>query len=208
MKILGLIPARGGSKRLPRKNIRLFNGRPLIAWTILEAKKSSYLDDILVSTDDDEIAQTALDYGIQVVHRPPNLARDDTPMYPVIGHAIKYMKLTDGDAVCLLQPTSPLRRYEDIDACCALMNDFVGAKAVVSVAKGKQAPNGAVYVGFVHWLNKGGNFDSWEPMMYEMPPERSADINTIEEFGAAETQAVMNDAVTKYHGVLSSLAGK
>lgn len=184
--ILGLIPARGGSKRLPRKNVLPFNGRPLIAWTILEAAKSAYLDEIFVSTEDEEISLVSQSYGVDIIRRPLDLAVDTAPMYPTILHAIKRANLTDNDAVCLLHPTSPLRRYEDIDACCALLSDFSGAKAVVSVTEGKTEPNGAVYVGRVDWLKSGGNFDVGDRLFYEMPPDRSFDINTREEFDAAE----------------------
>jgi CMP-N,N'-diacetyllegionaminic acid synthase len=115
-KILAVVPARGGSKGVPRKNIRELVGKPLIAWTIEQAKKSRYIDRLIVSTDDEEIARTAKEWGAEVPFlRPVELAQDDTPGVAPVLHAIE--KLNGFDYVVLLQPTSPLRRTEDIDGC-------------------------------------------------------------------------------------------
>jgi len=119
MKILGLIPARGGSKGIPRKNIKPLGGKPLIAYSIEAGLKSRYLDKVLVSTDDEEIAQVARQYGADVPFiRPAELARDDTPTLPVIQHALRFLadKGETYDAVCLLQPSSPFRTPAFIDA--------------------------------------------------------------------------------------------
>lgn len=113
-KILGLIPARGGSKGIPRKNIRPLGGKPLIAWTTEEAKKSKYIDRLVVSTDDHEIADTARRWGADVPFiRPAELASDTARGIDVVLHALR--ELPDFDAVVLLQPTSPFRSVEDID---------------------------------------------------------------------------------------------
>ncbi len=115
-KILAVIPARGGSKGLPRKNIRPIAGKPLIAWTIEEAKKSRFIDRIILSSEDDEIITVAKNYGCDVpFKRSADLAKDNTPgIFPILD-AIK--RLPDYDAVILLQPTSPLRTVSDIDEC-------------------------------------------------------------------------------------------
>ncbi len=115
--ILAIIPARGGSKGVPRKNIRLLAGKPLIAWTIEEAKKSKYIDRLILSSEDDEIVQTAKDFGCEVPFiRPAELALDNTPGIEPVIHAID--TITEKyDYVLLLQPTSPLRKVEDIDLC-------------------------------------------------------------------------------------------
>jgi len=135
--VLAVIPARGGSKELPRKNIKLVNGKPLIYYTIREAKKSTYLSKIVVSTDDDEIGEISSDYGIQVVKRPKKLARDETTMEDVICHVIKYLERLEkfhADIVVILQPTSPLREVEDIDG--AIKKFLKGrADSVISVVK-------------------------------------------------------------------------
>lgn len=180
--ILGLIPCRGGSRRLPRKNIRLLCGRPLIAWSIIEAQKSPYLDEIAVTTEDDEIADVAREYRCRVIKRPHHLAHDKSIVYGTIIHAIDAIGGTD--AVCLLQATSPLRTQYDIDQCCETF--LTKGKEVVSVELGQSVPNGAVYVGRTEWLRNGGNWDDGTPIWYAMSPAVSIDINTAEEFKAAE----------------------
>ena len=178
--ILGLIPARGSSKRLPGKNIKLLAGRPLMTWTILEAMKSAWLDRVVVSSENAEILDIAQEYGAEIIRRPTELARDDSLMYGVILHALA---LVPADYIVLLQPTSPLRTVEDIDGCIIACGD---ERACVSVTEGQTLPNGAVYVGREDWLRGGGNFDTPGLLQYFMPPERSIDINTPEEFAEAE----------------------
>jgi len=120
-QILGVIPARGGSKGLPRKNIRLLGGKPLLAYTVEASKKSKYLTDCVVSTEDEEIARIAREYGADVPFmRPPELAQDETPIFPVLRHAtqdLEARKEISVDLILLLQPTTPFRTAEDIDAC-------------------------------------------------------------------------------------------
>jgi N-acylneuraminate cytidylyltransferase len=137
LRILGIIPARGGSKGVPRKNIREVGGKPLIVWTIEEARKSRHIHRLVVSSDDDEILAVAAQYGCETLKRPAELARDDTPACDVIAHALQY------DPSCthvvLLQPTSPLRTLEDIDGCieaCLERN----APACVSVCEVEISP--------------------------------------------------------------------
>jgi CMP-N,N'-diacetyllegionaminic acid synthase len=117
--VLAVIPARGGSRAVPRKNIRLLNGKPLIAYSIEQAALAQTLTRSIVSTDDDEIARVAKAWGGDVPFlRPARLAQDDTPMLPVLLHALEHAEQTDGihySAVVILQPTSPLRTAEDID---------------------------------------------------------------------------------------------
>jgi CMP-N,N'-diacetyllegionaminic acid synthase len=136
--VLAIIPARGGSKGIVRKNIREIAGKPLLAWSIEEAKKSKYIDRIVLTSEDEEIISVALNWGCEVPFiRPKELAMDDTPgMDPVI-HAIK--SLPDYDYIVLLQPTSPLRSIDDIDGClelCIARN----AKACVSVTEPDKSP--------------------------------------------------------------------
>ena len=111
---LAVIPARGGSKGVPRKNVRDLNGKPLIAWTIEEAKKSQYISNIILSSEDSEIIKEAKKYGCEVPFiRPMKLAQDDTPGIDPVLHAIN--QCPGYDYVVLLQPTSPLSKAEDID---------------------------------------------------------------------------------------------
>lgn len=135
MKVLGLIPARGGSKGVPRKNIRFLNGKPLLGFTAETALRARTLTRVVLSTEDEEIAEVGRNYGLDVPFmRPAELARDATPSLPVIRHALLTLQ-EEGDhydAVCLLQPTNPLRRAEDIDACVELLSE-TKADCVVSV---------------------------------------------------------------------------
>lgn len=114
-KIIAIIPARGGSKALPRKNVKLLLGKPLIAYTIESALKSKYVNKVVVSTEDEEIAEIAKLYGAEVIKRPKELAKDESPTIDVIFHAINALKVENSDLIVLLQPTSPLRTAEDID---------------------------------------------------------------------------------------------
>ena len=117
-RILAIIPARGGSKGVPRKNIRLLAEKPLIVYTIEAALKSKYIDKVIVSTEDDEIARMSREYAAEVVKRPEELAIDVAPTEPVLAHVVKWLKEHEGykpDIVVLLQPTSPLRNSKHID---------------------------------------------------------------------------------------------
>lgn len=200
MTVLGLIPARGGSKGIPGKNLVSFGGKPLIARTIETAIASGVINRLVVSTDDHKIADVALRYGAEVPFmRPPELARDDTATAPVISHAVE--ALAFNGAIALLQPTSPLRSAEDISRCVELHKQL--GKTIISITETKIhpswmfglddgnkiiasevserrqkgnprfVPNGAVYV---FDSSTGLNFK--EAIGYVMPAERSCDIDT------------------------------
>lgn len=114
---IAVIPARGGSKRIPRKNIKEFCGKPMIAWSIDLAKKSGLFDQIIVSTDDEEIAEISRKFGADTPFlRPKNLADDFTPTVPVIAHAVQYCIDIGSypEYVCCIYPCSPLTRPEDL----------------------------------------------------------------------------------------------
>jgi len=134
--ILGVIPARGGSKSVPRKNLALLHGRPLIAYTIDAARQSQRLTHFLVSSEDVEILAVAASLGAPTPFiRPVELATDEAPTLPVVQHAVREMENIEGirfDYVILLQPTTPLRRPEDIDAAIDKLIS-TGADSVVSV---------------------------------------------------------------------------
>src|ERR687888_2652879 len=133
VQVLALIPARGGSKGIPRKNLATLAGRPLLAWTIDAALGSRAVTRTVVSTEDDEIAEAARSLGAEVLTRPPELADDDTPMQPVIAHALG--ELGAPDVLVLLQPTSPLRRAEHVDEAVELLV-ATGADSLLSVVEG------------------------------------------------------------------------
>ncbi|MDF2946848.1 MAG: acylneuraminate cytidylyltransferase [Bacillales bacterium] len=211
-KILGLIPARGGSKGLPGKNIKDLGGKPLIAWTIEEAKKSKFIDRLILSSDDEKIIDTALQYKCDVPFiRPEELAGDETSGIDVVLHAIN--TVPDYDYVILLQPTSPFRTVDDIDNAIELLlkNDCDG---IVSVCESKKPPfwsyyindnylipifnkqqipvrrqdmvtydlNGAIYIAKINTLIRIKSFLGENTIGYVMPQHRSVDIDTQLDF--------------------------
>jgi N-acylneuraminate cytidylyltransferase len=115
-RVIGIIPARGGSKGVPRKNIRQLGGKPLIAWTIKAAQKSKYLDRLILSSDDKEIIEIALSFGCEAPFvRPAELAEDCTPGIAPVLHALETVQ-ESYDYMVMLQPTSPFRTAADIDS--------------------------------------------------------------------------------------------
>ena len=144
--ILGLIPARGGSKGLTGKNIRPLNGSPLIEWTIRAARESKLLDEVMVSTDSADIAKIARDCGANIPFmRPQSLAEDITPTIDVVEHVVDMYKTLfekNFDYIALLEPTSPIREKNDIDNMITMLisrsGDFDG---IVSLGEVKEHPS-------------------------------------------------------------------
>ena len=135
--VLGLVPARGGSKGVPGKNIRLLAGRPLLDYTAAAARDSAVLDRVVLSTDTDAIAAAGVAAGLDVPFlRPAALSADETPMLPVLTHALRALDEAGwrAEIVVLLQPTSPLRRPEHIRDAVRLLRD-TGADSVVTVVE-------------------------------------------------------------------------
>ncbi len=150
VKVLAVIPARGGSKGIPRKNLRLLAGKPLIAHIIATAKASQQIDDILVTTEDEEIAQVAKNYGAQIVNRPEELSGDEVPLDPVIHHAVTYLEDKEHkqyDYVVTLQPTSPLVSKETIDTA---IKDLITSNADTLIA--------VVDETHLYWVKKGDQY--------------------------------------------------
>ena len=134
-KILVVIPARGGSKGIPRKNIRLLNNKPLISYPIGIARASQYVDDVVVTTDDSEIALIAEKFGASVIRRSGELAEDDVPLDPVIYDAMvqkEKLAFDEYDIVITLQPTSPLLKPQTLDSAIEKFDDF-DVDSVISV---------------------------------------------------------------------------
>jgi len=142
---LALIPARGGSKGIPRKNIRSFAGFPLIAYSIAAAREARTVKRVIVSTDDMEIAAVARQYGAEVPFmRPAELAGDTTPDLPVFEHALKILEEVDGykpDIVVQLRPTSPLRPRGMVDEAVRILKLFEDADCVRGVVPAGQNPH-------------------------------------------------------------------
>ena len=158
LRILAVIPARGGSKGIPRKNIKPLAGRPLIAWTIDAALQAQGIDRVIVSTEDEEIALVAKQFGAEVPFlRPLALAQDDTPGIAAVLHAIK--QLPGYDWVLLLQPTSPLRSFEDIEGIIQFCRDEV-APSAVSVTQVSKHP---------FWMYHRDDHNRLQPLIPSLP---------------------------------------
>ena len=206
-KILGLIPARGGSKGIKNKNLYPFNNKPLIQWTIEAAKKSKLLDEIIVSTDDISIANFAQSMGLKVPYlRDKKLAQDNSLIIDTVLDLIDKFNIYDD--VLLLQPTSPLRIDIDIQNIINIRNEY-NAMSVVSVTEAKENPalffnindnylsksfgnqegsnrqnykkyyilNGALFLSSVKHLKQFKSFISKSTRPYVMPQDRSIDID-------------------------------
>ena len=231
LKVLGLIPARGGSKGVPRKNVRPLNGKPLLAYTAESALASKLLSRVVLSTEDEEIAGVGDELGLEILHRTADLAEDTTPMLSVVLDAVQRVEQAGElfDAVCLLQPTNPLRRAADIDACIALL-DSSEADSVVSVlpvphlynpkwvywgrsdgtivlSSGEPEPvsrrqdlpsafhrDGSVYVTRRDVLFNVGNLYGANVQRYEMDPRFSVNIDTLDDWNAAEQMLAAADS--------------
>ena len=211
-KILAVIPARGGSKRLARKNILNLAGKPLIAWSIEAAQQSRYIDKVILSSEDEEIIAVAKKWQCDVPYiRPVDLARDETLGVEPVLHALEL--LPDYDYVLLLQPTSPLRTVDDIDGCIEQF-DREDLACCVSVTTTQRKPfshfvinedgylvrytekkegqqkfyvvNGAIYLTRTDWLLEHKAYITPETRAYIMPEQRSVDIDTELDFRFAE----------------------
>jgi CMP-N,N'-diacetyllegionaminic acid synthase len=216
MKIIAIIPARGGSKRIPKKNIKKLGGKPLIGYTIEAAIESKKLDDIIVSTENKEINDVAEKFGAKVIERPNVLATDWAKTIDVV---LDVLTKEECGVVVLLQPTCPFRTAQDIDGAIKL---FLMSKcdSVISMAeagsnqcwlmkiKGNKfltpvfghkyftqrsqdlpkmyVPNGAIYVSTPANLRKYKSFYTNKVLPYIMPRERSIDIDDFDDWAIAE----------------------
>jgi len=197
MSVFGIIPARGGSKGIPRKNIKLLLGKPLIVWSIEAAKESRLIDDFIVSTDDDEITGIAVAAGATVIMRPPELATDDATTLDVMKH-----HLTDADTIILLQPTSPVRVNRIIDTalsrfrvveCDTLasgyMSTHVAWGGTVHGPRQKQKAyfhdDGCIYI-FKREVIAAGKWIGDKPHNMIVPAIYNLEIDTLADFWAVE----------------------
>lgn len=218
--MIAIIPARAGSKGLPNKNIKLFDGKPLVQWTFEAAKKSKYLDRIILTTDSVEIANLARDNGVEVPEmRPASLAQDTSLVNDTFKYLIAKLEQDSGkkvEEIVVLQPTSPLRISLDIDQAIELYksknadsvisytissrpiewyrylqaDNLIPARASESLSNRQEKktayyPNGAIYIIKSSLINS----DKWygeKTYGFIMPPIRSVDIDTQEDFDYAE----------------------
>jgi N-acylneuraminate cytidylyltransferase len=149
-EIVAIIPARGGSKGLTRKNIIDFCGKPLVAWSIEDAKKSKYINKVYISTDDDKITKIAFNFGAEVINRPAEISGDTATSESALMHVIKSQKLTECEYIVFLQATSPLR-------------ETTGINQAIELIKSENADSlfSSCYVGEMNlWREKNGTFAS------------------------------------------------
>ena len=211
--VLAIIPARGGSRRLPGKNIKSLGGKPLIAWTIEAARNSSYLDRIILSSDDVEIIKVAQTWKCEVPFiRPAELASSSAKSEDVVRHALSFFS-EKYDYFLLLQPTSPFRTSDDIDAAIELCIDN-GCSSVVSMCRVSENPqwmcnlhadrtfsyackvsmpdenlyifNGAIYLVDCKKFLATGMLEFQDTKIYVMNREQSVDIDTLDDFQYAD----------------------
>lgn len=221
MNILAIIPARGGSKGIPKKNIKLLAGKPLITYSIEAAIKSTHINKVIVSTDDKEIAQISQSHDAEIIIRPKELAKDDSPTIDTIFHALELLKDSySPDILVLLQPTSPLRTSKDIDQAIELfIKNKETSNSLVSICVSDPSPfssfkiengflipnfdkkylkmrrqelpklyspNGSIYISSIKDIKKFQGFYGDKIIPYEMPKERSIDIDTMMDFKLVE----------------------
>lgn len=156
-RTLGLITARGGSKGVPKKNIRMLGGHPLISWTIKAAQQSKVIDTLFVSTDSEEIARVCGEYGVPVPFlRPPELATDNATSVDVVKHVLSALRRRGEsyDEVVLLQPTSPFRTGEHIDHAWHIYATDIEASSLVSVGLVEKSPYWMMTVNDQHHLER------------------------------------------------------
>ncbi len=134
MKVLGLIPARGGSKGVYKKNIRYVDGIPLIAYSIEVAKKSDCISKVVVSTDSNEIIEVSRNYGADIIRRNSEFAQDASTVEPVINEALEKLQ-ENYDLLILLQPTSPIRETEDLEKVIKMFEEDSSLHTVISVVE-------------------------------------------------------------------------
>ena len=182
---IAIIPARGGSTRIPRKNIRIFHGKPIIAYSIETARASGLFDHIVVSTDDPEIGAIAQHYGAAMLHRPPEFARDEIGTQEVMRHAL--MTLTPDMRelmyACCIYPTTPMLSPETLRRAFETM--VWRTSYVVPVATWLRDP-GQFYFGYVDAFIHGEPLLSQRTVMFPIDPATECDINTESDWIKAE----------------------
>lgn len=215
MKVVVIIPARGGSKGVPRKNVRLLAGKPLIHYSIMEALRCRAVDKVVVSTEDDEIAEASRAAGAEVINRPKALADDNVATLPVLVHAVKHLEKTGyvPDIIVLMYATAPLVKSHYVEEGIKKM---MSCDSVISVCEDtrnyklwekrgnsykplfkkridrQKVPklyreNGAFYIMFYDTLMKKKSITGKKTKLVFMKPEESIDINTTLDFAFAET---------------------
>lgn len=228
MKILAIIPARGGSKGIPRKNIRIMAGNPLISYAIKCAKSSTYAIDVIVSSDDEEIKHVAMAYGAEIIDRPDELAGDSVTLDPVIHHAVNKMEEIHGckyELVITMQPTSPRLSTKTLDDAIGYLieNKYDTVLSGVNdprlswrVEEGKCLPNytkrlnrqympkelketGAFVITKREFVKENSRFGN-VISVFEVPESESTDIDTVHDWCAAEMELNKKNILIRLDG--------
>lgn len=179
MRILAIVPARKGSKRLPGKNMRLLGGKSLVELAIESAGDL----ECVVTSDNLDALDVASRKNVLGLFRPAELATDTAQMADVVRHVLSVFPLHD--VFVLLQPTSPLRTADDVRGAVKRFSEH-GETSLISTAQGSRMPNGAIYIGWRHRFMETGLFCDERTFYYPMPKERSVDVDTLEDFEKAE----------------------
>lgn len=182
--MIAVIPARGGSRRIPRKNIKPFGGKPMIAWPIEAARESRLFDEVYVSTEDDEISAIAQDWGARPIKRSAHLARDEIGTQEVMRSALMLLDAAVPPRVCCIYPCTPLLRYFDlIEAHDTLVTQRRGY--VVAVGDSPLRDIGWFYFGLSSCFAAGTPLYGHHTGLYVVDERRAIDINNSEDWNAA-----------------------
>lgn len=228
LKILVIIPARGGSKGIPRKNVRLMAGKPLIGYSISNALNCKYISDVVVSTDDEEIKRISIKYGAIVIKRPEELGADSVTLDPVIYHAVSYMEENmkkDYDIVITMQPTSPLLKTSTLDSAIEyfINNNFDTVISGINrphlswtELEGKIVPlykkrlnrqylpknlleTGAFLISKREFVKENSRFGP-KVSIYEVPENESVDIDSPQDWWVAEKELSKKNILIRTDG--------
>ena len=207
-RVLALIPARGGSKGIPGKNIKLLYGKPLIVWSIDAAKGSKYIDRTIVSTDGEDIAKVAREWGAEVPFmRPAEFAQDLTPDPPVFEHALVWLKENENyvpDIIVHLRPTGPLRTSEEIDEAIELLAKYPESDSVRSLQEPAKPPYKMWKIAgefMVPFVSDMPGMKDWHTAPRQSLPkvyETTADIGIVWSRVITEKHSVIGDKVLPY----------
>ena len=180
---VAIIPARGGSRRIKRKNIKDFHGQPIIAYSIKTAIESGLFDRIIVSTDDPEIGAVGEKYGVEYLPREKSLCNDEVGTQTVMQAVLRQIEC---DVACCIYPCSPLMKARDLNIGIGILEDSPGDCYVMSVGYPPLQDAGQWYLGARGLFVEGEPLVTSETRLCRLPPERVCDINTPEDWTRAE----------------------
>ncbi len=185
MSAITIIPARGGSQRIPRKNIRNFMGKPILAYSIETAQKSGLFDVIVVSTDDAEIADVAAQHGAMYMLRPPEMSTNEVGTQEVMRYVLNHLDPDCEDPACCIYATAPLMTVEDLHRGLGLLKSNRGFKYAFSVGTNPLQDAGQFYWGWSQAFINGDDLNA-NAVMVPISSDRVCDINTEEDWIRAE----------------------